>query len=210
MFSVCAAFPTALPWRRTFCLGLQQPAFAFSSTWFSAALPRQFCLGLGLVKLPHPYHCLCLISFHSIKEFLKALFFSYSDLSCSYHLHADYADDNQLHISFTVSDLSANILHLPATIYFVSNCISLNLLSLNQAKTEFILMGLPAKPYEIADPILLILSKVTILSVIVVLIGFYSYPAFCGMSIRLIPFCRMSIRLLIVISPNGSTNFVCS
>ena len=55
---------------------------------------------------------------------------------------------------------------------------SSNLLSLNQAKTEFILIGLPAKLNEITDPILLVHAKVTIMSVIVVVIGFNSYPAF--------------------------------
>ena len=161
MFSVCVGILTALPRPRTFCLGLQQPAFALPRP--DSQLPR-----LGLVnsfsalfswKLPHPHYCLSLISFHSVKEFLKVLFFSYSDSSCGYHLHAEHADDNQLLISFTVSDLSANILHLPATIYFVFNCMSLNLLSLIQAKTEFILIGLPARPYEITDPILLTLLK---------------------------------------------------
>ena len=116
------------------------------------------------------------ISFHSIREFLKdlslVLFSSFFtpppsvllslNSSCGHHL---YADDTQLFISFTASDFSTIILRLQATIDLVSNWMSSNLLSLNQAKTEFLpTIGLPAQLSKIADPTLLSMpSNVTIM-----------------------------------------------
>ena len=82
-----------------------------------------------------------------------------SDSSVSHHL---YADDTQLFISFAASDFYANILHLQATIALVSDWMSSNLLSLNQTKTEFLLIGLPAQLSKITDPTLLMPSNVTI------------------------------------------------
>ena len=82
-----------------------------------------------------------------------------SDSSVSHHL---YADDTQLFISFAASDFSANILHLQTTIDLVSNWMSSNLLSLNQTKTEFLLIGLPAQLSKIPNPTLLMPSNVTI------------------------------------------------
>ena len=82
-----------------------------------------------------------------------------SDSSCGHHL---YADDTQLFISFAASDFSANIVHLQATIDLVSKWMSSNLLSLNQAKTEFLLIGLSAQLSKIADPTLLMPSNVAI------------------------------------------------
>ena len=82
-----------------------------------------------------------------------------SESSCCHHL---YADDTQLFISFAASDLSANIVHLQATIDLVSEWMSSNLLSLNQAKTEVLLIGLSAQLSKIADPTLLMPSNVAI------------------------------------------------
>ena len=82
-----------------------------------------------------------------------------SDSSVSHHL---YADDTQLFISFAASDFSANMLHLQTTIALVSNWMSSNLLSLNQSKTEFLLIGLPVQLSKISDPSLLMPSHVTI------------------------------------------------
>ena len=57
-----------------------------------------------------------------------------------------YADDNQLLISFVTSEFSANMLHLQAaTVDLVSQWMSANILSLNQFKTEFLVIGLPAQ-----------------------------------------------------------------
>jgi len=78
--------------------------------------------------------------------------------TCGHHL---YADDTQLFISFAASDFSANILRLQATIELVSNVMSSILLSLNQAKTEFVLIGLPAKFSKIAEPTWLVPFNVT-------------------------------------------------
>ena len=83
-----------------------------------------------------------------------------SDSSCGHHL---YADDTQLFISFAALDFSAKILHLQTTIDLVSNWMSLNLLSLNQNKTEFLLFGLPTQLSKIADPTLLMPANVTIM-----------------------------------------------
>ena len=82
-----------------------------------------------------------------------------SDSSVSHHL---YADDTQLFISFAASEFSVNILHLQATIASVSNWMSSNLLSLNQGKTEFLLIGLPVQLSKVSDPTLLMPSQVTI------------------------------------------------
>jgi len=62
--------------------------------------------------------------------------------------------------------LSANILHLQNTIDFVSQWVFANLLSINQSKTEFLLIGLPAQLSKISDPSLPMPSNVTILLVI--------------------------------------------
>ena len=82
-----------------------------------------------------------------------------SDSSLGHHM---YADDNQLFISFATSEFSANILHLQATVDLVSQWMSANLLSLNQSKTEFLLIGLPAQLPKISDPCLLMPSNAII------------------------------------------------
>jgi len=82
-----------------------------------------------------------------------------SDSSVGHHL---FADDTQLFISFRAPEFSANILHLQNTIDLVSQWMSANLLSLNQSKTEFLLIGLPAQLSKISDPSLLMPSNVTI------------------------------------------------
>ena len=60
-----------------------------------------------------------------------------------------YAEDAQLFISFVTSEFSATILHLQATVDLVSQWMSANLLSLNQSKTEFLLIGLPAQLFPV-------------------------------------------------------------
>jgi len=67
-----------------------------------------------------------------------------SDLSVGHHL---FADDTPLFISFRAPEFSTNNLHLQNTIDLVSQWLSANLLSLNQSKTEFLLIGLPAQLY---------------------------------------------------------------
>ena len=131
---------------------------------------------LGIPKFCCEYKLLCLrsLSTHSggssrLCSWSCLLFILYttplsslisdSDSSCGHHL---YADDTRLFISFAASDFSANIVHLQATIDLVSNWMSLNLLSLNQAKTEFLLIDLSAQLSKIADPTLLMPSNVAI------------------------------------------------
>jgi len=55
-----------------------------------------------------------------------------------------------------------NIIHLQNTVDLVSQWISPNLLSLNQSKTEFLLIGLPAQLSKISDPSFLTPFNVTI------------------------------------------------
>ena len=54
------------------------------------------------------------------------------------------------------------IAHLRTTIDTVSSWMSANLLSLNQSKTEFLLIGLPKQLSKVSDPTLLMPSNVTI------------------------------------------------
>jgi len=79
-----------------------------------------------------------------------------SESSVGHHL---FADDTQLFITFRTPEFSANILHLQNTIDLVSQFISANLLSLNQSKTEFLLIGLPAQLSKVSDPSLLMPSN---------------------------------------------------
>jgi hypothetical protein len=65
-------------------------------------------------------------------------------------------------ISFSAPDFSQNISNLKTTIDIVSTWMSANLLSLNQSKTEFLLIGLPKQLPKISDPTLLMPSNVTI------------------------------------------------
>ena len=73
-----------------------------------------------------------------------------------------YADDNQLFISFIISEFSAKIAHLQATVDLVSQWMSSNLLLLNQSKTEFLLIGLPVQLPKISNPSLLMPTNVKI------------------------------------------------
>jgi len=82
-----------------------------------------------------------------------------SESSVGHHL---FADDTQLFITFRTPEFSANILHLQNTIDLVSPWMSANLLSLNQSKTEFLLIGLRAQLSKVSDPSLLMPSNVII------------------------------------------------
>jgi len=62
-----------------------------------------------------------------------------SSLSLYHHL---YADDTQLYLSFHPSDVQANIFHLQNALTHITTWMTSNLLSLNSAKTEFLLIGL--------------------------------------------------------------------
>jgi len=57
-----------------------------------------------------------------------------------------YADDNQLFIYIVTFEYSTKISHLPATVDLASLWMSSNLFSLNQFKTEFLLICLPDYP----------------------------------------------------------------
>src|SRR5258706_80549 len=79
--------------------------------------------------------------------------------------HHLYADDTQLYISFSTLNFPANISHLQDTISKISHWMSSNLLSLNQSKTEFLLMGLPKQLSKITHPILQMSSDISVSSV---------------------------------------------
>ena len=76
--------------------------------------------------------------------------------------HKLYADDTQLFLSFSADTFSENILLLQNTISNISSWMASNLLSLNPAKTEFLLIGLPAQLSKIHNPTLTISSNTTI------------------------------------------------
>jgi len=83
--------------------------------------------------------------YHSVQ--LSALI---SDTSVKHHI---YADDTQLVISFTYTDLSFQISNSTIDIVstdIVSTWFSANLLSLNQSQTEIILIGLPKQLTKIS------------------------------------------------------------
>ena len=76
--------------------------------------------------------------------------------------HKLYADDTQLFLSFSADTFSENILLLQNTISNISSWMASNFLSLNPAKTEFLLIGLPAQLSKIHNPTLTISSNTTI------------------------------------------------
>ena len=75
--------------------------------------------------------------------------------------HKLYADDTQLFLSFSADTFSENILLLQNTISNISSWMASNFLSLNPAKTEFLLIGLPAQLSKIHNPPLTISSNTT-------------------------------------------------
>jgi len=90
----------------------------------------------------------------SISAPLRSALLSRRLKTISHHL---CAGDTQLFISFSAPQ---NISHLETTIDTVSTWMSVNLLSLNQSKTEFLLIGLP-KLSKVSDAALLIPSNIT-------------------------------------------------
>ena len=72
-----------------------------------------------------------------------------SSLSTDHHL---YADDTQLFLSFSPTAFQHSINHLQSVLLEVSNWMSANLLTLNPAKTEFLLIGLPQQLAKIPHP----------------------------------------------------------
>ena len=66
--------------------------------------------------------------------------------------HKLYAYDTQLFLSFSADTFSENILLLQNTISNISSWMASNFLSLNPAKTEFLLIGLPAQLSKFTIP----------------------------------------------------------
>jgi len=125
-------------------------------SWLSSYLASRSFVMNSFVSDQFPLHqgsslrfCSWLTSLHSWHHPLSSI----SNSTCGHYLHAD---DTQLFLSFAASDFSANMLRLHATIDLVSNWMSSNLLSPNQAKIEFFLIDLPAQISKLAHPTLLI------------------------------------------------------
>ena len=83
-----------------------------------------------------------------------------ADSSVNHHL---YADDTQLYISFSPLDFCKNILTLQNTITLISDWMTSNLLSLNQSKTEFLVIGLPTQLSKLSNPCLSMPSNLSII-----------------------------------------------
>jgi len=62
-----------------------------------------------------------------------------SSLSLNHHL---YADDTQLFLSFHPPDFDSSITHLQNALQHISSWMTVNLLTLNSSKTEYLLIGL--------------------------------------------------------------------
>jgi len=62
-----------------------------------------------------------------------------SSMSLNHHL---YADDTQLFLSFHPAEFHSNITHLQNALQQISSWMTVNLLTLNSSKTEFLLIGL--------------------------------------------------------------------
>ena len=76
--------------------------------------------------------------------------------------HKLYADDTHLFLSFSADAFSENILLLQNTISNISSWMTSNFYLSNPAKTEFLLIGLPAQLPRIHNPTLTISSNTTI------------------------------------------------
>jgi hypothetical protein len=76
--------------------------------------------------------------------------------------HHLYADDTQLYMSFPATDFSSNIAHLEDTIVSICDWMSANFLSLNPAKTEFLLIGQPRQLAKLDHPTISLPDNVTL------------------------------------------------
>ncbi len=76
--------------------------------------------------------------------------------------HHLYADDTQLFISFSPHSYLSSVEHLQSTIRGVSSWMSANQLSLNPAKTEFLVLGSQQQLAKLNHPLLVIEPNITI------------------------------------------------
>ena len=71
-----------------------------------------------------------------------------SNSSVSFHL---YADDTQLYISFSAADSSTSLSSISSTLDVIHSWLSLNRLTVNPSKTEFLLIGTPQQRSKITN-----------------------------------------------------------
>jgi hypothetical protein len=65
-----------------------------------------------------------------------------------------YADDTQLYISFTPSDTAPNLSTLSSTLHELHHWFTVNKLTLNPSKTEFLIIGTPQQRSKLISPVL--------------------------------------------------------
>ena len=142
--------------------------FGFTDTvlsWIqSYLLSRSFTVDINGIKSP-PSKLLYGVPQGSILGLVLFILYTTplsSIISQSSVNHKLYADDTQLFLSFSAEAFSENILLLQNTISNISSWMASNFLSLNPAKTEFLLIGLPAQLSKIHNPTLTISSNTTI------------------------------------------------
>ena len=76
------------------------------------------------------------------------LSYIFSDSSVAYHF---YADDTQLYISFSGSQATNSLLNLSSTLDSVHSWLTSNRLSVNPAKTEYLLIGTPQQRAKVTS-----------------------------------------------------------
>ena len=164
-------FITAISHQNVSCLCiLDLPGSVLDSalTWFKTYLTsRSFSvLASGFASPPYPLSCsvpqgsvLGPILFNMYTTPLSTLI---SSQSLNRHL---YADDTQIFIFFAPKTFTTVITQLQDTITDISSWMTANLLSLNQSKTEFMLIGLPQQISKISNPSLSLPSNQPITSI---------------------------------------------
>ena len=147
-----------LVWLEGYCFFGFNPLYPLTislSTLMELHLPHPAFFKLVFLKVPFYIGPLLFILYTTPFSYL--IF----DSSANHHL---YADDARLVIFFSAPDFSQNASYLETTIdsLSLSTWISGNLLSLNQSKTEFLLIGRPKLLSKVSDATVHMSSIITI------------------------------------------------